>query len=195
MCDFEKEKTDIRFKMAMKNHKDAKRDLMKIKMTKYENLDEVDKVFVDYNLALYFSEEGNTSLSNVYLSDIESIFNKDELLKGEMAIEYCDFLWLKTYENQKTMSEEEVVSNVTYVYEYYKSIEEYGKAIGSIANIYLLRGHRQKILESLEELLTCDINNEMFIEDILESCSNISYSLYIEALNLICEHTNFQNVI
>lgn len=197
MYDFGKKKNEIKFKMEIiKDIEGAKRELNKIKMTIYDRLDTIDKFFIDYNLALYSAEDGNLDLANIYLENINNIFRNDKV-KEAFGVEYCDYLWLKTNENRNDMTDDEIKENIMYIYEYYKSLEMYAKAISSKINISIYKRDKEKILEELEELLICDDeeDKETFIKDILQSCDSICHSLYIEALDLVERHNIVKNII
>lgn len=179
-------KNKVRTMRANKEDEGAKRELLKAKMSGYKNASLKNKIFVDYCLAHYSYMEKDFDLTNRYLQYIKSIFEEDIKNIEDMTLEYCNYLWMSTKINYKKMSLDDICKNMTQIYEYYLSIKEYSTAISAIANIYHYKGEGEKLLEKLEELLSCSkINDYSFISGFLNDCEDMNHNLYIRALELI----------
>lgn len=180
-------KIKVRTMKANGKHEGAKRELRKAKMSKcYEEASKRSKIFVDYCLAHYAYTEKDFELTNRYLKYIKNIFEEDDRNIKGMKLEYSNYLWMYTKVNHKHMTLDEICKNMTEIYEYYLSINEYSSAISAIANIYHYKGEGEKLLEKLEELLNCPkINDYSFINGFLNDCEDMSHNLYIRALELI----------
>lgn len=178
-------KNKIRTMRANGDNKGAKRELRKAKMSGYEKTTLKNKVFIDYCLAHYSYVENNYDLTNRYLSYIEDIFS-DERNREEMNLEYCNYLWLNVNNNYEKMNIDEIIKNMTLVYNYYSSINKNDIALTAMENIFRFEGKHDRILESLEKLIQCkELSDWNFVESILNDCEAISHSLYINALNIV----------
>lgn len=169
----------------------AKRELRKAKMQEYHKLkNDNNKFFIDYCLAHHCYKEDNYDLANMYLKDIENIFNNDEQKISEMELKYCNYLWLKVNVNSETMTLDEITENMMYIYNYYLLLEKYDIAIRAMANIYSCKGDGEKLLEKLEEILQCQfISDVKSINSFLKDCDKLSHDLYIKALDIVNKYT------
>lgn len=189
-------KEKVRTMRANKNNEGAKRELLKAKMTGYEKADLKNKIFVDYCLAHHAYTEKNFELANKYLMCIKSIFDEDVRNIEDMNLEYCNYLWLKVNNNYNKMQIDEIITDMTLVYNYYKSIEEEDKALSALENIFRFKGDHDKILESLERLMQCkEISDWNFVKSILNDCEEVSHSLYIKALGIVDKYKIYINVV
>jgi len=189
-------KEKVRTMRANKNNEGAKRELLKAKMTGYEKADLKNKIFVDYCLAHHAYTEKNFELANKYLMCIKSIFDEDVRNIEDMNLEYCNYLWLKVNNNYNKMQIDEIITDMTLVYNYYKSMEEEDKALSALENIFRFKGDHDKILESLERLMQCkEISDWNFVKSILNDCEEVSHSLYIKALGIVDKYKIYINVV
>lgn len=189
-------KEKVRTMRANKNNEGAKRELLKAKMTGYEKADLKNKIFVDYCLAHHAYTEKNFELANKYLMCIKSIFDEDVRNIEDMNLEYCNYLWLKVNNNYNKMQIDEIITDMTLVYNYYKSMEEEDKALSALENIFRFKGDHDKILESLERLMQRkEISDWNFVKSILNDCEEVSHSLYIKALGIVDKYKIYINVV
>lgn len=180
-------KNKVRTMRTNGDNEGAKKELRKAKMSNaYQRTNDKNKIFIDYCLAHHSYIENNFELTNIYLNNIENIFNNDNQKIKDMNLEYCNFLWLYVNVNYNVIPIEKIVESMNYVYEYYLSIDENDIAISALVNIFRFQGNEDKILKGLESLLQCkNISDWNFVESILIDCENINHSLYIKAKNIV----------
>ena len=173
-------KNKVRTMRANGDNEGAKRELRKAKMMCYDKIiRDKDKFFIDYCLAHHSYKEGNTFLANQYLDSIKNIFDEDIKIQ-EMKLEYCNYLWLYVNTNYNNMNVNDIIDNMTEVFEYYNNVGEKDIALAALENIFRFKGEEDKILECLEELVNCDkVSDWNFIESILKDCEQVNHNLYI----------------
>ena len=172
---------------AIGDNSGAIKELRKAKMSNdYYNTSDKNKIFIDYCLAYHYYRDEQYELSNIYLSNICDKFNEDVKNREDMKLEYCNYLWLNVNVNYNSMDIESIVNNMTVVYNYYLDLKECDVAVSALENIFRFKGDSEKVLECLSELMKSKyISDWNFVDSILRDCSDISYNLYIKALNIV----------
>ena len=174
-------KNRVRFMSAKGDNEGAKRELLKAKMSSYDNAKTKDKIFIDINLAYHSYNEKNSELANIYLSYIEKIFEEDERNIEDMTLEYCDYLWLDVNNNYNDMTTEKLIKKMIFIYDYYKRIDEDEEAIKAIKTIFDFKGESD---DTLDRLMKYEyIYDYSYRKKFLRDCDRLNHSLYIRILN------------
>lgn len=179
----------IREKNRLGEHKEAERDLRKIKMGYYNELNTTDKLFVSYGLAFHSSKFRNLETANKYLLELkETIY---EAGKKNYMVDYCRYLWLHVNINQENMSEQDLLLNMLEIHDYFNSIEDYINSLSALANLYSLQKNGDMVLKLLLDLLNSNIYiKEETLNSFLSTLKKLDNELYIKGSYVINKYIN-----
>lgn len=180
-------KNSIRFKNKIKDDEGAKRELLKIRMGYYENLNTTDKLFVDYCLALHTSRLGDIDTANIYLSEMKEVIETEG--KENYKVDYYRYLWFNVNLNHKYIPKNKVVSDMLEIHHFFESIEDYSSSLAAIANIYSLGEDGDMVLKLLIELLDSHIDIKIeVLNSFLEDLKKLNKELYIRGKIIINDY-------
>lgn len=164
----------------------AKKEVFKYRLKNYEKLDRIeDKFFLDYRMAYHEYLDKNEKMANYYLDKLNDMF-EDEYNKKAMEGEYYKFKWLYVNANYDNLNEDILVKEMASVHEYYKEIKDYKLACLALGNMFRINGEGEKVLETLDFLLSnYPCSEKIFEESILQDCEEINHNLYIKALKIV----------
>lgn len=174
----------IRFKNREKDDKGAKKDLLKIRMMYYEKLNTIDKLFVDYCLALHTSRLGEIDSAKMYLKEMKEVLDREG--KDNYKVDYYRYLWFNVNLNHKSMPKSKVIKDMLEIHYYFESMGDYLSSLGAIANIYSLGENGDMVLELLIRLLDSHVDIKIeVLNSFLEDLKKLNKELYIKGKNII----------
>jgi|GEM_PF-4232339 len=188
-------KNKVRMMRANGDSEGAIRELRKFYIVNRSKLElYTDKYFVLFALAHLYYKKKDYNMSNYYLEELFRITTDDIIRDFEK--EYHNITWLNINVNHDRMACKEILNDMLNAYHYYNKLGEQDIALSALENIFYFEGNSDKILESLEALLQCEIISDWnFITSILDDCENMNHNLYIKALNIVSKYNININVV
>lgn len=172
-----------------------KEKLFNYRMRNYTRLSMIeDKVLIDYKMAYLEYIEGNKEGANLYFEILEDIF-QDEYNRDSMELQYYKYKWLKVNNNRETLTNNEIIDEMTEIYEYYDRIGDEEMKKMAYGNIIKFKGDMEEFLNVLEYILTNKKLTKNFLNSTLKDCADISHNLYIKALETIRKYYSDEKFI
>lgn len=172
-----------------------KEKLFNYRMRNYTRLSMIeDKVLIDYKMAYLEYIEGNKEGANLYFEILEDIF-QDEYNRDSMELQYYKYKWLKVNNNKETLTNNEIIDEMTEIYEYYDRIGDEEMKKMAYGNIIKFKGDEEEFLNVLEYILTNKKLTKNFLNSTLKDCADISHNLYIKALETIKKYYSDEKII
>lgn len=172
-----------------------KEKLFNYRMRNYTRLSMIeDKVLIDYKMAYLEYIEGNKEGANLYFEILEDIF-QDEYNRDSMELQYYKYKWLKVNNNKETLTNNEIIDEMTEIYEYYDRIGDEEMKKMAYGNINKFKGDEEEFLNVLEYILTNKKLTKNFLNSTLKDCADISHNLYIKALETIKKYYSDEKII
>lgn len=172
-----------------------KEKLFNYRMRNYTRLSMIeDKVLIDYKMAYLEYIEGNKEGANLYFEILEDIF-QDEYNRDSMELQYYKYKWLKVNNNKETLTNNEIIDEMTEIYEYYDRIGDEEMKNMAYGNIIKFKGDEEEFLNVLEYILTNKKLTKNFLNSTLKDCADISHNLYIKALETIKKYYSDEKII
>ena len=172
-----------------------KEKLFNYRMRNYTRLSMIeDKVLIDYKMAYLEYIEGNKEGANLYFEILEDIF-QDEYNRDSMELQYYKYKWLKVNNNKETLTNNEIIDEMTEIYEYYDRIGDEEMKKMAYGNIIKFKGDEEEFLNVLEYILTNKKLTKNFLNSTLKDCADISHNLYIKALEIIKKYYSDEKII